>query len=290
MKVLRWVLSLFVFEFLSVGFLSAQDKEVRETSAADTALHYWDQFDFKNTSLTPLEEEMETFIQDYLQLLNQLPENRAASLMEDMMHSAAADSTSFARLVEIYETFLTDRNSPVYNEPLMRVVLQKALDEPVLGEIDKVRPTMLLELLSKNREGMKAADFDCTFSDGSSRKMTSLAADYLLLFFYDPDCDHCEAAIAALSASSEISTFLQSGKLKILAVYPDEDIEAWKTYSSSIPDSWMNCYNASLVIRDDELYDLMETPTIYLLDKEHKVIHKNIHPDKVIDVLNKAIK
>ena len=283
----RWLIGVLMAVLFPLYPLMGQEAARISPKEAEAAA-YWNGFDFRQASLIPLEEKMENFIMDYLQLLNEIPADRAARCIGDMMHEAAADSTCFARMLEIYEIFLTDRTSPVYNEELMKAVLQKALSESVLGDIDKVRPSMTLELLSKNSVGTKATDFECTFSNGKNGRMTDIVSDYLLLFFYDPDCDHCEEAIADLSASAEIAGYIEKGKLRILAVYPDGQTEAWKSYDA-IPSTWLNACDTSMKLRDEELYDLMDTPTIYLLDKRRFVLKKNILPAKLLPVLKEVL-
>ncbi len=42
-----------------------------------------------------------------------------------------------------------------------------------------------------------------------------------------------------------------------------------------MPDNWVNAYDEKLQISNEELYDLKAMPTLYLLDKEKKVLLKD---------------
>lgn len=44
---------------------------------------------------------------------------------------------------------------------------------------------------------------------------------------------------------------------------------------SDMPDNWVNAYDEKLQISNEELYDLKAMPTLYLLDKEKKVLLKD---------------
>jgi len=59
----------------------------------------------------------------------------------------------------------------------------------------------------------------------------------------------------------------------VLAVYPDADLSAW--LKAPFPPGWISGYDAGKVITGNQLYDLKAMPTLYLLDKEKRVILKD---------------
>lgn len=73
-----------------------------------------------------------------------------------------------------------------------------------------------------------------------------------------------------MESSFLINEFSKSNKLKILAVYPDEDLDAWKEHVSVMPKDWINSYDKRVSLKNDEIYDLKAIPTLYLLNKEKK--------------------
>jgi hypothetical protein len=78
-----------------------------------------------------------------------------------------------------------------------------------------------------------------------------------------------------MESSFLINEFSKSNKLKILAVYPDEDLDAWKEHVSVMPKDWINSYDKRVSLKNDEIYDLKAIPTLYLLNKEKKVLLKD---------------
>ena len=72
-----------------------------------------------------------------------------------------------------------------------------------------------------------------------------------------------------------INKELEAGNLKILSVYPDEDKEEWERHLSDFPKEWINGYDKKLMIKEKNLYDLKAIPTLYLLDKNKKVLLKD---------------
>ena len=48
-----------------------------------------------------------------------------------------------------------------------------------------------------------------------------------------------------------------------------------------IPSGWINGYDKELTVLDRELYDLKAMPTLYLLDKDKKVLLKDAPVEQV---------
>lgn len=102
-----------------------------------------------------------------------------------------------------------------------------------------------------------------------------MKAKYTLLFINNPGCHACEEGIEALKQAPAINKEFAAGSLKILAVYPDEDKEEWERHLPDFPKEWINGYDKKLVIKEKNLYDLKAIPTLYLLDKDKKVLLKD---------------
>ena len=78
-----------------------------------------------------------------------------------------------------------------------------------------------------------------------------------------------------LTASPIINDLQQKGQLKILALYPDEDLKAYRQHLPKMPAAWINAYDKGTAIKTKELYDLKAIPTLYLLDKDKTVLLKD---------------
>ena len=81
--------------------------------------------------------------------------------------------------------------------------------------------------------------------------------------------------LAQLVGSKVISEAQREGRLKIVAIYPDEDLAAWRKHRKEVPAEWINGYDAGLAMRREELYDLRAIPSLYLLDEQKRVLLKD---------------
>ena len=247
--------------------------------------HYWDKFDFTDTAYIHLPDITEQALTNYIDLMKYVTPEVATSSIKGMMHKAAADSSFFAHMAGLYEKYLYDPNSPMRDESLYIPVLESVLAAPVLDEVNKIRPAHLLELALKNRVGEPATDFTYTLADGKTGTLYNVKADYLLLFFYNPDCHACKEITEQLSGDPLIGRMMSDKKLKILAVYPDEDLEAWRQHIPDVPATWINSYDNTVSLKNDEIYDLKAIPTLYLLDKTKKVILKDVTFNQLMEFI-----
>lgn len=273
------------FRMVSVPTLISDPGERAEYLAK----HYWDKFDFTDTTYIHEPGVMEQALSNYVDLMNYvLPETMSSSL-KTMMKMAEQDSTMFRYFSEMMEKYLYDPNSPSRNEEMYIAVLEYLTESSSLSAVDKIRPSHLLELAQKNRLGTPATDFTYTLANGQTGKLYGLKADYLLLFFYNPDCHACQEITQQISSSFLINDFLKSKRLTILAVYPDEDLDAWKEHIIAMPQDWINSYDKSVSLKNDEIYDLKAIPTLYLLNKQKKVLLKDATFQQVEHYLSQTL-
>ena len=239
------------------------------------AEHYWDKFDFSDTTFCNKPDITEQAYANYLDILRYVDPAVAQQSAAQLIKRAEADSTMFDYFVMLSDKYLYDPNSPFRNDELLIPTLECIIASPLLDEAEKIRPQAQLNMAQKNRIGQKANDFRYTLHNGRTGRMYSIEADYLLIFINNPDCPACKEIREQICASPMLSEMIERGVMKVLAIYPDEDITAWLNYRHNIPASWINSYDKQLRMRDEELYDLKAIPSLYLLDAEKRVMLKD---------------
>lgn len=234
--------------------------------------HYWDHFNFADTVQFNQPEKLELFFVDFVQALSYLPTDKAVDAIKGMMERVlAADPRIGRTFMGWCEKYFYNPNSPVRNEELYIPVLQLIVSSSRIGELDKTRPRYQLEMALKNRPGSVAADFTYIQDCGKKGKLSGVRAAYILLFFNNPDCNDCRRVKQYLMLS-EVFRALPVEKLKVLALYPDEEPELWQ--KEKYPSQWLNAWDQGVILRE-QLYDLKAIPCLYLLDWEKKVVMKD---------------
>jgi hypothetical protein len=235
--------------------------------------HYWDNFNFNDTTLIHNADYTEQGFVDFIGFLRYLNMPAAQQAMATMMSKAAANKTTFDYFAKISELYLYEPQSPYKNDELYIPVLQSVASSPLLEDAKKIRPRYLLNLEMKNRPGEPATDFTYTLKNGVQHRMYDIKADYTILFFNYPDCPGCKETKVNIVDAPFISKL--GSHLVILAVYPNDDshLEMWR--NAPYPDFMINSYDKNATVLKKKLYDLKASPTIYLLDKDKRVILKN---------------
>ena len=236
--------------------------------------HYWDHFDFADTTYIPVPDITEQAWVDYIDLLFRLPLNKAQEELKAMMAKSAEGSKKlFLYFTEIAEKYLHDPNSPARNEELYIPVLEVMLQTPALDDTEKIRPQMRLDWAYKNRIGNKATNFQYAGITGQTGALYQINTAYILLFFNDPGCTSCIEHVEGIRQSAMMNRLISERRLTILSIYPEKDVDAWKNNYTVYPAEWIKGYDPSFTI--GEKYDLKASPTLYLLDKDKMVLLKD---------------
>lgn len=237
--------------------------------------HYWDNVNFADTNYIHHPEVTEQAWADYCDILNHVPLETAQKAMRATIERANTDKKMFNYFTDLADKYLYDPNSPLRNEEFYIPVLEAMVASPLLEDIEKVRPEARLLLAQKNRIGTKALNFTYTLASGAQGNLYQLNTDYTLLFFNNPGCHACEETITALKNAPIITQLIGQKKLILLSIYPDEELDEWKKHLNDFPKEWINAYDKKLTIREQQLYDLKAIPTLYLLNKDKKVLLKD---------------
>lgn len=245
------------------------------------AENYWTNFNFKDTTQIHQNPIAEQLFHDYLGLLAQVPIDTAKKGMEKMIQLSEVNTNMYNHFLSLSEKVLYDPNSALRNEELYCVILENLLASKNIDKAHKIRPRHRYELAQKNRIGTKAFDFKYTLKSGKQGTLRAIKAEYTLIYFNNPGCGDCKRVKQQLTSSSILTNLLQSGKVKLLSIYPDEDLNEWHKDYSSAPTIWINAYDKGTVVKNKELYDLKAIPTMYLLDKDKRVLLKDARFEEI---------
>ncbi len=135
----------------------------------------------------------------------------------------------------------------------------------------------------KNNPGQPANNFNYTTPIGKKNQLYNIKAKYTLLFFYNPECEACKEYKEMLASSNIISAATKKGTLNVLAIYIDKDISTWKKHLPEMPKTWIQGRDINEYLYRNNIYDLHAIPTLYLLDKNKRVILKDVLDVRMIE-------
>ena len=192
------------------------------------------------------------------------------------------------KIVHYSELFLYDPNSPLLNEELYIPVVEELLASQSLEEESKGTFRFQMEQLLVNRKGAKAADIKYKYCVGGDPwhlregSLYDINADYTIIFFNNPDCPACAQMLKELSQAPLVQRMVEEGSLALLALYVDQDLDSWRANLKDYPKEWIYARDDSQSINAGRIYILRAIPSLYLLDKEKRVLLKDAPRAQVV--------
>lgn len=114
---------------------------------------------------------------------------------------------------------------------------------------------------------------------GANRTLADvIGREATLIVFADPDCYDCTLALTRLSADFNTGQLLDSQRLEILVLYPDEASEQWNAKAASLPENW----TVGTMPDADEYFEIPQTPVYYFLDSEGKVLARPVEEARIL--------
>lgn len=128
--------------------------------------------------------------------------------------------------------------------------------------------------------GEKAPELILKNQEGEWHSFYEVPNKYTLLIFWAPSCGHCATIIPALyNFYKEYKDVYDIGAYAINTDIGPEEVEKWKKYVQDKGLDWDNYNGGEANVDWHEVYDIISTPVIYLLDQDKKIIGKKLDAD-----------
>lgn len=252
-----------------------------EQRAGYLSEHYWDNYNFADTLLLKSKEVTEQGFVNFIDILNRfnLDNTSKGVAHKDIAQKgitrkdiarkditqkgiaqkgiacftrkAFSNAAAKERFENLIEHYFEDQLSPVRNDRVYLIFLEEMKNSPCFDETEKERIAFKIKTTNKNLPGDIAINFKFKDENGKEHQLSDYKDQKVILYFYDPDCENCH----------EVSAWLKQqtipADIKVLKMIADNHISY--------------------------IYSLKNMPTIFLLDKENKVILKDCTAQELIE-------
>ncbi|MDD4210589.1 MAG: DUF5106 domain-containing protein [Bacteroidales bacterium] len=242
--------------------------------------HYWDNCDFSEEALvyTPV---FASFLNQYYEKVMH-PAIDSIIKHSDILINKSKDNPELFKYIVWYLSNRYERSKYLGHDAifvhLIRNYYEKGLcpwvDETVLENM--IERANILEpiLLGKVAPWLIMPDIDGAFHTNYDFK-----TDYTIMYFWDTDCGHCKTTTPKLLELYNRAK--DSLSLDIFAICLTADSVKWKNYLREKKLPWINVGNNKANIDFREAYDIKSSPKIFVLDKNKRIIVKNIDIDEL---------
>lgn len=147
--------------------------------------------------------------------------------------------------------------------------------------------------LMANLIGQPAANLDMVDSSGKSVQLYDIASEYVVICFWDPGCSHCKDVVPRVDSIYKAKWKNQG--VVLYGVKTDGTNADWQKFiRENKLTGWKHVYQLPEKQAADQsagrpsykqLYDVYQTPILYLLDKDKRIIAKKLSYLQIDEVI-----
>ena len=263
--------------------------------------HFWDNVVFNDNRLvrTPFfEDKLDEYFKNYVS-------REPDSIIEEVQYLLTVAKTG----KEIYP-FLLFKFTNKYISP--EFMGQDKVFLHIFQNFFAKGDTILLDAASKksiieraysimaNQIGLAAPVLNINTIDDKNFSLYKVEAPYTFIAFWDPTCGHCKTEIPQID--SIYNAQWKKFNVKLIGVNINfKELNSWKEFiKEKNLTNWSHVYQTEADLNQEinagkpttirQLYDVFKTPTFYLLDKNKKILAKNLTLEQFNDFLQSQAK
>ena len=253
------------------------------------AEHFFDNFPWNDSRILTSPVFHNKLIQFILSTA-QMSKEAGTQLLQTALSKSRNNYTNHFFIIDFIEKHIGNQSSPQWNEGLYIAMMKEVLQNSKIDDSRTIRYNKELKRLDINHPGMTLPDFKIVLSTGDTTNLHSIEAAYLLLYLQNPDCPTCVETRGHLAKLNELNKAIESGKVKILTLYFEQNEALWRNYlSKSANPNYMHGWDYNFDIETKMLFDTHIIPYMFLVDKDKRVIKKDIFWNEIEDNLKQLI-
>jgi thiol-disulfide isomerase/thioredoxin len=259
--------------------------------------HYWDNVVFNDNRLirTPFfEAKLDEYFKNYVS-------REPDSIIEEVQYMLTVAKTGKEIYPFLLFKFTNKYISPEFmgQDKVFLHLFQNFFikgDTVLLNDESKKAITDRAYSIMANMIGNPAPPLNLNTMDDKLFSLYNSPATYTFLAFWDPTCGHCKEEMPRVD-SFYTNNWKQLG-VQVIGVNTNvKELASWKQFITEqhFDAGWTHIYQTEAALNAEvsagkattirQLYDVFKTPTFYLLDKNKKIIAKNLTVDQFHDFL-----
>ena len=220
----------------------------------------------------------------FANLLYYLDAEAGAPYLQAALKAAHVNDKVYFSFFDHMEKVLGETKSLYRVEDLYILMLKDALAYDKTDKLRKTRYDSELKHLDKNLNGSVLPNFNLLMSNGDTTTLYDIKSPYMLLYFQHPECPTCRQVRGKMKDYPFLNKAIDEGKIVVLTVYFEKDKKVFDNYlKNEANPRWLNSWNYDNQIEKEELFYLVTIPYMFLVDKDKKVIKKDILYNEIED-------
>lgn len=232
--------------------------------------HFWDQMKFSDKS-TVDQNALNDAFRVYSTPMRFGSAQVAMGSTDRLIQRIAKNPVLSLQFAKAAEEVLYGPRADAWNDHIYLKFIDNLLANKQVKKERKIRYEHHKKLLQNTLIGSVPPEFDYRTPEGKKSHYEPNGV-ITVIEFGDPDCDDCRFARLKMETNVAFSELVDKGKINVLFVYVDPE-DGWEDKLKDYPVKW----HVGASDEVSELYDLRNTPSIYVIDREGKVAAKNVN-------------
>lgn len=252
--------------------------------------HYWDKIDFSDTAMLRTNVFADKII-SYLAIYQNNRMNQK-QLETEFIKAVTVALGAASVNADVYK-FMLDYMVGGFDKYHFDEVITYIADnfqDPFSCE-DAARKSALQKKLDNFKKlsiGKTAPAIEVADIKGNNINLLSLKNEFTLLVFWSSQCPHCTELMPKLKAWYDKQ---KPKRLEVMAVSLDTSRNDWSSFIKKEKLNWINVSELKGYFgKAEDEYNIYATPTIYLIDREKKIIAKPITWRELEQALSENVK
>ena len=119
--------------------------------------------------------------------------------------------------------------------------------------------------------------------DGKTYSINDIKTPYVIIYMWNPDCEHCAEQTPQLV---NLYNQQQSKEFEVYSIAVNTEDDKWRGAVQKYGMPWINVFdqtNKAIYAK----YYVDNTPELYILDPDRKIIGKNLKPNQVMTIIDR---
>jgi thioredoxin-related protein len=244
--------------------------------------HYWDNMDFSDPALVTIPQGV---FSDRLKVyFDEVVPPLVDSIIKyaDILVEKAKNTPELFRYFVVYVTSKYERSQYVAHDAVFVHMVQKYYEKGLCTWTDEAVLERMINHANKIKNiliGKKIPELYMYDTAGVMRSNYEINKKYTIMWFWDMNCGHCK------TMTPKLIEFYNRAKdsldFEVYAVCLTTDLEKWKKTIIEKELPWINVGGNHMNIDYRQVYDVVTTPVLFVLDREKKIIVKKIGVDEL---------
>lgn len=232
--------------------------------------NFWKSFDFTKSSVS--QAALDHAFSVYVAPLRWADPQVVEVQISDLVKTLSKYPPMLLQFTKAAENNLYSDKASMWVDGTYMKFLDALLDNKKINDLRKARYKEEHKLLSNAMIGGKMPTFDYVTPSGVTERL-NFTTPYTVVIFGDPFCSECAMYKIAIESMTDLQQMIVDGKLNIYYIIPDGDsVENWQMQLARYPSYWKRGAGKLL----DEVYDMRQQPSVYLLDGSGVIVDKYI--------------